>query len=115
LKLLPWNQEEDNLLLTPASRFSFCWKQLEIYFPGRTDVHLKNRFKFLQKQLHKLKNQNQTLNRRQRSRKHEKQVDFNQEESVQNEIHFENHFNANISQANLFDFDEDWLTYWIKK
>jgi hypothetical protein len=115
LKSLPWNREEDNLLLTSASRFSFCWKQMEIYFPGRTDVHLKNRFKFLRKQFQKLKPQNETSNTKQRSRKHEKQIDFNQEKSAQIEIHFESHFNPNICQTNLFDFDEDWLAFWIQK
>jgi hypothetical protein len=114
LKLLSWNREEGSLLLTSASRFSFHWKELEIYFPGRTDVHLKNRFKFLEKQLQKLKIQNETLSTKERSRKHHKQTDFNQEESAQIEIRFEGYFNQSIFKANLFDFHEDWLHFEFK-
>jgi hypothetical protein len=45
----PWTPEEDNLLLSFTKNHIFSWKKLKSHFSGRTDVHLKNRFKYLQK------------------------------------------------------------------
>jgi hypothetical protein len=111
LILLPWNLDEDNLLLTCASRFSFRWKKLEAYFPGRTDVHLKNRFKFLRKQLQVLNDQNKISIKKEKESKNEKQGKLNEEKSTQIVMHFEKDFNSINLRANLFDLDEDCLKF----
>jgi hypothetical protein len=59
IKVTSWTQAEDQLLERQVCRHGNKWKQLETFFPGRTDTQLKNRFNLLQRRrerLRKIKN-----------------------------------------------------------
>jgi hypothetical protein len=84
---------------------------LEAYFPGRTDVHLKYRFKFLRKQLQVLNDQNKISIKKEKESKNEKQGKLNEEKSTQTLMHFEKDFNSINLRTNLFDLDEDCLKF----
>ena len=42
-----WTDEEDNLLLINIQRYGHKWRIIAQNFPERTEVQLKNRFKYL--------------------------------------------------------------------
>ena len=44
-----WTEEEDKFLAEKVSQFGRKWKAIEPFFPGRTDINIKNRWNFLQK------------------------------------------------------------------
>ena len=44
-----WTQPEDDLLAEKVAIFGRKWKSIEPFFPGRTDINIKNRWNFLQK------------------------------------------------------------------
>lgn len=44
-----WSPEEDKVLAEKVSQFGRKWKAIEAFFPGRTDINIKNRWNFLQK------------------------------------------------------------------
>ena len=39
-----WSQEEDALLLQKYQEMGSKWSQIALFFPGRTDINIKNRF-----------------------------------------------------------------------
>ncbi|CAD8127704.1 unnamed protein product [Paramecium sonneborni] len=46
---LPWNEQQDKLLLQLYSKYGSKWCQINKHFQGRTEIMLKNRFNKLQK------------------------------------------------------------------
>jgi hypothetical protein len=48
-----WTKEEDNLLIARRNEFGTHWVQIQHFFPKRTDIALKNRWNFLQREKHK--------------------------------------------------------------
>lgn len=44
-----WTKEEDDLLLNKVIEIGNKWKTMESFFPGRTEISLRNRFKLLQR------------------------------------------------------------------
>jgi hypothetical protein len=42
-----WTRDEDLLLMEKVKQCGQQWKQLETFFPGRKDNHLKNRHRLL--------------------------------------------------------------------
>lgn len=50
----PWNVNEDRLLLALFQRVGPHWAKIVKYFPGRTDVNIKNRWNKLQRKSQKL-------------------------------------------------------------
>lgn len=42
-----WTDDEDNFLLCKVAEMGNKWKAMESYFPGRTDISLRNRYKLL--------------------------------------------------------------------
>ena len=44
-----WTGPEDELLAEKVAIFGRKWKSIEPFFPGRTDINIKNRWNFLQK------------------------------------------------------------------
>jgi hypothetical protein len=46
----PWTPEEDIILLEKVREVGKKWKRLEQFFPGRTDVILKNRYQLFERQ-----------------------------------------------------------------
>jgi hypothetical protein len=49
----PWTGEEDFLLEALVGRYGQKWSEIKEYFPGRTDVNIKNRFCLLQRHIKK--------------------------------------------------------------
>jgi hypothetical protein len=47
----PWTNEEVSLLISKVNELGLRWKSLEVYFPGRTDINIRNRYRQLQKSL----------------------------------------------------------------
>jgi hypothetical protein len=45
----PWMPEEDDLLRVKVGEFGHKWKAMQVFFPGRTDINIKNHWKQLQK------------------------------------------------------------------
>jgi hypothetical protein len=43
----PWTRAEDILLEAKAAQDGHRWKHFEVFFPGRTDVGIKNRYNLL--------------------------------------------------------------------
>jgi myb proto-oncogene protein len=43
----PWTSAEDQLLIKKIQELGPHWAQIAKFFNGRTDMHLKNRFRFL--------------------------------------------------------------------
>jgi hypothetical protein len=52
--LRPWNLDEDRQLLRMTGQLGPQWSMLVKFFPGRTDVNLKNRWNKLQRRSKKL-------------------------------------------------------------
>jgi hypothetical protein len=48
-----WTKEEDNLLIAKRNEFGAHWVQIQHFFTKITDVALKNRWNFLQRENHK--------------------------------------------------------------
>jgi hypothetical protein len=46
-----WTLEEDNLLKKLVEQQGQKWAILQQYFPGKTDVHIKNRYQLLNRHL----------------------------------------------------------------
>jgi hypothetical protein len=44
---LPWTQADEALLESKVAEHGRTWKMFESYFPGRTHVHIKNRYTVL--------------------------------------------------------------------
>ena len=44
-----WTKEEEELLAEKVAIYGRKWKTMEPFFPGRTDINIKNRWNFLQK------------------------------------------------------------------
>jgi hypothetical protein len=44
-----WTIDEDEHLIQKVEDLGRRWRQLEAYFPGRTDISLKNRYNVLQR------------------------------------------------------------------
>lgn len=40
-----WSREEDLLLIEKYTEFGPCWKQLQQFFPGRTNYNIRNHWK----------------------------------------------------------------------
>jgi hypothetical protein len=38
----PWSATEDRLLLDKIDEIGHQWKKLELYFPGRSNINIKN-------------------------------------------------------------------------
>jgi hypothetical protein len=118
LKIHPWSQEEDDLLLSLAKQFPIRWEDLKKEFPGRTDVHLKNRLKFLRKAARQLKNQSDILtrnlllqnlmNQNLVKQKIDQLFDITKENRNKTEVQNEIEIPAPILDENVFDFDENW-------
>jgi succinate dehydrogenase flavin-adding protein (antitoxin of CptAB toxin-antitoxin module) len=49
LKQSEWTKEEDELLIVIKKKFGSQWRFIKDFFPDRTDVSIKNRWKYLQK------------------------------------------------------------------
>ena len=45
----PWSEQEDNLLLLLHKAMGEHWTKMAVYFSGRTDVNLKNRWTLIRK------------------------------------------------------------------
>jgi hypothetical protein len=45
----PWTPEEDELLRAKVDQFGRKWKAIQPFFPGRTDINIKNHWKQLVK------------------------------------------------------------------
>jgi hypothetical protein len=45
----PWTPDDDRSLKEKVNERGKCWKALESFFPGRTNVALKNRYKVLER------------------------------------------------------------------
>jgi hypothetical protein len=43
----PWSSEEDALLLEKFEAFGSTWNKMKSFFPGRTDINIKNRYRTL--------------------------------------------------------------------
>jgi hypothetical protein len=93
-----WTTEEDERLLSLTKTQPISWKQLRQYFPGRTDVHLKNRFARLRKEKEK-KSKNKIFESLQK------------EDVPQIEFLDEIEFDSKISGGNFLEFDENWITF----
>jgi hypothetical protein len=48
-----WSVREDQLLDEKVAQLGKKWKLLEVYFPGRTDIGLKNRYNLLTRKRNK--------------------------------------------------------------
>lgn len=48
-----WTEEEDHLLIEKYLTMGNCWRQIAAFFPTRTDINIKNRFRKLQRRMHK--------------------------------------------------------------
>lgn len=44
---IDWTEDEENLLLSKVAEMGNKWKAMESYFPGRTEISLRNRYKLL--------------------------------------------------------------------
>lgn len=49
-----WTIDEDRLLIQCLKEFGSRWSNFVIFFPGRTDVNIKNRWNKLQRQYKKI-------------------------------------------------------------
>lgn len=49
-----WTPEEDMLLLFNIQKYGKAWKKLEILFPGRTEIDIRNRFNILFRRIVKI-------------------------------------------------------------
>jgi hypothetical protein len=45
----PWSAEEEDRLCAKVRELGHRWKAMEPFFPGRTDINIKNRWKQIQK------------------------------------------------------------------
>lgn len=50
----PWTQEEDALLMQKFNEMGSQWKAIASYFPSRTDLSIRNRYKKLLRRIGKL-------------------------------------------------------------
>lgn len=53
IKKNEWNQEEDILLIKLNQKFGNKWKYFEFFFPGRTEIDIRNRFNVIYRLLSK--------------------------------------------------------------
>lgn len=53
----PWTSEEDQMLLDKHKEFGKKWSQIAKLFNKRTDINVKNRFNFLERQKNRAQNQ----------------------------------------------------------
>jgi hypothetical protein len=44
---LPWGEADDALLEHKVAEYGRTWKRFELWFPGRTDIDIKNRYNLL--------------------------------------------------------------------
>jgi hypothetical protein len=51
VRIGPWSDGENALLLEKVCELGLRWKSLVIHFPGRTDINIRNRYRQLQKSL----------------------------------------------------------------
>lgn len=58
LQMKPWSDEEDNLLTQKYYELGSRWVEIAAFFPGRTDVHLKNRMKLLLRRFNRISSLN---------------------------------------------------------
>jgi hypothetical protein len=58
--LLPWTDEEDQILLTKVAESGAKWVQLKAFFPKRSDANLKNRWFILMRRARKMARQGTT-------------------------------------------------------
>ena len=49
VRMEPWRPDEDDLLEMKVQEMGRKWKVMEVYFPGRTDINIKNRFNLLER------------------------------------------------------------------
>jgi hypothetical protein len=54
VSLQEWSLDEDRLLLQLGAQLAPQWSSMMCFFPGRTDVSLKNRWNKLQRRTRKL-------------------------------------------------------------
>jgi hypothetical protein len=47
----PWSKKDDKLLLLKASELNHRWKQLEVFFPGRSNINIKNHWRKLRRMM----------------------------------------------------------------
>jgi hypothetical protein len=85
-------EEDEKLMTFLSSNNQISWKEIEIDFPGRTQIHLKNRSKFL-------------LANSQTFQNSEKQVDKNQDcnPTIQFLMKEEDHLSTFLEFENLLD------------
>ena len=58
----PWTSEEDALLYEKQKEYGPKWKRISTFFEKRTDVHVKNRWRLLQRaEMRKLRKQRKLL------------------------------------------------------
>jgi hypothetical protein len=50
----PWSVEEEELLKEKVQTVGRSWKAIQIWFPGRTDINIKNHWKQMEKLGHEI-------------------------------------------------------------
>ena len=58
----PWNMNDDYLLIQKVNQLGKKWTKIAIFFPGRTDISIKNRWLTLQRRQLKCQNLPQSNN-----------------------------------------------------
>jgi hypothetical protein len=47
----PWSEAETTLLFEKVTEFGTSWKTIQRYFPGRTDINIRNHYRHLQREI----------------------------------------------------------------
>ena len=50
----PFTKEEDDMLIQKVSEYNTQWKEINVFFPKRSPISLRNRYRMLEPRLHKI-------------------------------------------------------------
>lgn len=99
-----WKPEEDELLMKKVEEEGKKWKLMEKFFPGRTEVSLRNRYNLLLRKNNNKKGRKQNISSSSFSFLDSINEDCKKQSKSTNRETDEN--NANANKSLLFDYDE---------